>query len=197
MILFFNDEVYIIIIYNKHMVNTGSYRKTYQTCFNKKCCKKAEYRAPKSRSNLNDYHWFCLEHIREYNKSWNYYEGMSENEIEFEIRSSTTWERPTWPINGNSNINFDNLNLDFDASIIENKTLNLSNTINFKQNELQAFKKLEINPTIDINLIKSSYKKLVKKFHPDNNNGKKVFEEKLKSIIEAYTLLKNMLNNSI
>jgi len=179
------------------MVNTGSYRKTYQTCFNKKCCKKAEYRAPKSRSNLNDYHWFCLEHIREYNKSWNYYEGMSENEIEFEIRSSTTWERPTWPINGNSNINFDNLNLDFDASIIENKTLNLSNTINFKQNELQAFKKLEINPTIDINLIKSSYKKLVKKFHPDNNNGKKVFEEKLKSIIEAYTLLKNMLNNSI
>ena len=179
------------------MVNTGSYKKIYQTCFNKKCFKKAEYRAPKSRSNLNDYHWFCLEHIREYNKSWNYYEGMSENEIEFEIRSSTTWERPTWPINGKSNINFDNLNLDFDASIIVNKTLNSSDTINFKQNELQAFKKLEINPTIDINLIKSSYKKLVKKFHPDNNNGKKVFEEKLKSIIEAYTLLKNMLNNSI
>ena len=122
------------------MVNTGSYRKTYQTCFNKKCCKKAEYRAPKSRSNLNDYHWFCLEHIREYNKSWNYYEGMSENEIEIEIRSSTTWERPTWPINGNSNINFDNLNLDFDASISCNTKQQKFDKVAFFRVNLQSRK---------------------------------------------------------
>ena len=179
------------------MVNKGSHRKVHQTCFNQNCFKKGEYKAPKSRSKLNDYNWFCLEHIKEYNKSWNYYEGMSENEIEIEIRSSTTWERPTWPINGKNKIALENINLHFGPSIIENKPLNSYNKYNFKQKELQAFKKLEINPTIDIDLIKTSYKKLVKKFHPDNNNGKKAFEEKLKSIIEAYTVLKNMFNNSI
>ena len=46
------------------------------------CEAQGEFRAPRSRSKLNDYLWFCLPHVREYNASWDYYKGMSPQEIE-------------------------------------------------------------------------------------------------------------------
>ena len=62
------------------------------------CSAAGEYRAPKGRERLNEYFWFCLEHVREYNKAWDYYAGMSEREIERHVRSDVTWQRPTWPM---------------------------------------------------------------------------------------------------
>ena len=44
------------------------------------------YPAPKSRDELRDYIWFCLDHIRAYNKSWNYYDGLQGAALEAEIR---------------------------------------------------------------------------------------------------------------
>ena len=166
---------------------------TNKVCFNNSCFKKGKYRAPKSRTNLNHYVWFCLEHIREYNKSWNYYEGMNEQQIEIDIRATTTWERPTWPINGKNPKDLGYFNIRFETSFISENYLNVPQNNNFKQKEIKAFKKLEINPTVDIDLIKTAYKKLVKRFHPDNNGGEKIYEEKLRSIIEAYSLLKKVL----
>ena len=52
-----------------------------QLCDHVNCNKVAEHRAPKSRENLREYYWFCLEHVREYNKSWNYFEDMSEEQL--------------------------------------------------------------------------------------------------------------------
>ena len=46
------------------------------------CGAQGEYRAPKSRQNLHEYWWFCLEHVRAYNSSWDYYKGMSPAEFE-------------------------------------------------------------------------------------------------------------------
>ncbi len=60
------------------------------------CSEGAEHRAPKSPGRLNDYFWFCLEHGRAYNKSWNYYADMSDVQVEDAMRRATTWERPSW-----------------------------------------------------------------------------------------------------
>src|SRR5882762_10875395 len=57
-----------------------------------------DFRAPRSRLELDRYYWFCLEHVRAYNVAWNYYAGMSEPEIEAEIRRDTVWQRPTWKL---------------------------------------------------------------------------------------------------
>ncbi|MEB3701565.1 DnaJ domain-containing protein [Candidatus Bealeia paramacronuclearis] len=46
------------------------------------CEQEGEYRAPKSPHNLREYYWFCLEHIRDYNKSWDYYKDMPPEEID-------------------------------------------------------------------------------------------------------------------
>ena len=62
------------------------------------CGALGDYRAPKSRNALNDYWWFCLEHVRAYNASWDFYKGMSPVEIEAATRADTAWQRPTWPL---------------------------------------------------------------------------------------------------
>ena len=67
-------------------------------CDHPDCLQQGEFRAPKSRSKLNDFYWFCLDHVREYNKTWNYYAGMSPEEVERETRSDAGWGRPTWPL---------------------------------------------------------------------------------------------------
>ena len=56
-------------------------KKHYKICDSPKCKEKGEYRAPKSRVMLNEYFYFCLDHIKEYNKSWDFYKGMSVEQI--------------------------------------------------------------------------------------------------------------------
>ena len=69
-------------------------------CDHPGCVAAGEFRAPKSRSTLDEFFWFCTDHVRDYNKSWNYCAGMSAAEIEAEIRRDTVWRRPTWPLGG-------------------------------------------------------------------------------------------------
>ena len=57
-----------------------------------------EFRAPRSRIELDHYFWFCIDHVRAYNAAWNYYAGMSEGDIEQEIRRDTVWHRPSWKL---------------------------------------------------------------------------------------------------
>src|SRR5258708_30786797 len=61
-----------------------------------------EYRAPRARDRLNEHRWFCLEHVREYNKKWDYFAGLDAEAIEAHIRADTTWRRPVWPLGGRS-----------------------------------------------------------------------------------------------
>ena len=65
-------------------------------CEHSECDEIGEFRAPKSRSDIRCYLWFCLAHVREYNRAWNYFQGMSQDEIEAYQHSSNTWHRPTW-----------------------------------------------------------------------------------------------------
>ena len=62
------------------------------------CPNQGEFRAPKSRSALREFHWFCLEHVRAYNASWDFYKDMSPDEIEANLRADSAWQRPTWPL---------------------------------------------------------------------------------------------------
>src|SRR5579884_3167615 len=69
-----------------------------RSCDHPGCEAGGDFRAPRSRLELNHYFWFCLEHVRAYNLAWNYYAGMSQAEIEAEIRQDTVWQRPTWKL---------------------------------------------------------------------------------------------------
>ena len=75
-------------------------RPDLRRCDHPDCAGAGEYRAPKGRERLQEYFWFCLDHVRQYNLSWNYFEGMNEREIEYIRRRDTIWERPTWRLGG-------------------------------------------------------------------------------------------------
>ena len=76
--------------------NIKESQKNHKKCDYPGCEEHGEYKAPKSNLNLNEYYWFCLKHVTSYNKSWNYYEGMSEVEAELDRRSGQYGDRPTW-----------------------------------------------------------------------------------------------------
>ena len=173
-------------------------------CDNASCKDKGEYKAPKSRSNLNQYYFFCLKHIQEYNKSWDFYRGLSIDQIESSMRKDTVWDRPSWPLKGKPNNITEKLNdfLTSDSSLFEkekgsrdylkNKLIN-ENLSNIESKSLEV---LELKMPISVDEIKKKYKKLVKIFHPDVNANNKESEKKFKEITEAYKiLLKKFLKN--
>jgi len=177
--------------------NNLSWEKThYKKCDSPKCNEKGEYRAPKSRINLNEYFYFCLDHIKEYNKSWDFYKGMSVEQIENSMRNDTFWDRPSWPLKNSFKNIFDEFN-EYVEDFVKNDDDKINDTF-FKNKlldeslsleEAKALKELDLKMPISLEKIKKNYKKLVKIFHPDVNGNNKDAEEKFKQINESYKLL--------
>ncbi len=69
-----------------------------RTCDHPGCVETGAHRAPKSSGNLRDFYWFCLPHVQEYNKGWNFYEGFSVDDMEDARRQDMVGWRPTWPL---------------------------------------------------------------------------------------------------
>ncbi|MCX8506165.1 MAG: molecular chaperone DnaJ [Alphaproteobacteria bacterium] len=65
-------------------------------CDHPECGEEGKFPAPQSRQRLREYYWFCLDHVRDYNRKWDYYAGMKPEEIELELISDITWNRPSW-----------------------------------------------------------------------------------------------------
>ena len=184
--------------------NHLSWEKNFiKNCDKDDCHQKGEYRAPKSRLTLNEYYYFCLEHVKEYNKSWDFYKGLSVNQIENSMREDTIWNRPSWPLKGNPNKIFEQINNLFNDEFNELNQKNNADSY-FKNKLIDEKLTKEENTALDIlNLkfpltlekIKKNYKKLVKIFHPDVNGNNKNAEEKFKEINKSYKILLQKFKN--
>ena len=64
-------------------------------CDWKNCKEIGSYKAPIERDNSKKFRLLCLEHIKIFNKNWNYFENMNDQEIEFFIKSDLTWHKST------------------------------------------------------------------------------------------------------
>ncbi len=159
-------------------------------CDHPDCYEDGEFRAPKSRDNLNDYHWFCLDHVRAYNKSWNYCQGMSEDEIESEIRRSTVWDRPTWPPGAAVRMEERLRHTIYDSSGFYGYEPHESAQPRRHTPESKALETLGLAESANFTVVKAKYRELVKKHHPDRNGGDRSAEERFKSISQAFHVLK-------
>jgi hypothetical protein len=156
-----------------------------------------EHRAPRSRDDLNNFRWFCMDHIRQYNKSWNYYEGMSDKQVEADLRDDTSWNRPSWPFAGMEKpLNFKSSNPgmdDFSGAFSQSGDPEPDSPSHPRHEpdsrEAEAMAMLDLTPPITMDQIKRRYKELVKRHHPDANGGDKAAEEKFKQISLAYATL--------
>lgn len=174
---------------------TGSQDVRIRPCDSPGCAGEGAYRAPKSARQLHEYHWFCLDHVREYNRSWNYCANFSEAEIEAMIRRDTTWERPTRPM-GAWAIHEARLRAAASAfSEGDEGTAGQGWTSRPKAKEPEtpeaaALRLFGLTPPVDYPTIRARYIELVKLHHPDTNGGSKESEERLKSINQALHILK-------
>ena len=128
--------------------NTLSWEKTFfRKCDKNDCKNEGKFKAPKSRVLLNQYYYFCLEHIKEYNKSWDFYKGLSVNQIENSMREDIIWNRPSWPLKGNHHKVMDQINNFFNEEM---------NDLNPNERENNYFS----NKLVDENLTKEESKAL-------------------------------------
>ena len=162
-------------------------------CDWKNCSRTGDYKAPIEKDNSKMYRWLCLDHIKEFNKSWDYFQGMSDDQVLNFIKSDMTWHKPTQSFASSDNffnILWNNTLNDENIFFQKNSFKKNSKIKNFNNKDIQAFKIMELEIGIKWAKIQNKFKKLVKKYHPDMNAGNKKFEEKLKIITLAYTQLK-------
>ncbi|MBS0241808.1 MAG: DnaJ domain-containing protein [Proteobacteria bacterium] len=170
------------------------------------CKQPGTHRAPRGRGQEGFYR-FCIDHVRQFNASYNYFDGMSNSEVEDFQKASTTGHRPTWRLGGG------------DPGIRASDTLDPSQRYAkfarqrrgdahrlfegtegagpaaekkrpLKALERKALNTLHLPETARKDDIKTRFKELVKRHHPDANGGDRGSEEKLREIIQAYNYLK-------
>ncbi len=156
-------------------------------CDHSGCASVGEFRAPRSRT-LSNYYWFCLEHVRAYNAAWNYYAGMSEAQIEQEVRQDIVGRRPTWRLGARiaGRYDFRDFGL-FDFADAGERAKPKSRLQTPQEKALTIF---DLALPLTFAALKARYKELVKRHHPDANGGDKEAEERFKVINQAYSTLK-------
>ena len=165
-------------------------------CEHPGCSAHAAHRAPKARDALNEFRWFCLPHVREYNASWNYFAGMSADEVERHTRADTTWQRPTWRLGEfGPGMKADGIKdpfgvfRDAQAEVRSQSAPKPPPVRPIGNVERKSLVVMDLDPPVTLKELKMRYKELVKRFHPDVNQGDKDAEERLKEVIQAYNHL--------
>jgi DnaJ-domain-containing protein 1 len=170
-------------------------------CATEGCENLGEYRAPKDRS-LSDYHLLCLDHVRAYNAQWNFHAGLSTEEMEMEIRSAATWDRPTWKL-GSLGAKLSRAHIHDPFGFAEGTAFD-QHAKDKREEKAQAahpgaappaarakaLKIFDMTAPTTLDALRLRYKALVKKHHPDANGGSAEAETRMKVINEAYQTLR-------
>ncbi len=172
------------------------------------CKEPATHRAPKGRLRASEYWQFCLEHVREYNNSYNFFAGMSDDAIAKYQKEAITGHRPTWkmgslggkPAAKRSRGQFREADRPADDPFSlfgETGTRRAGHAraapegrkiFNAQRRALDA---LGLEADAERADIKMRFKTLVKRHHPDANGGDRGSEARLREIIQAYNYLKS------
>jgi len=179
---------------------TGEQATIQRECDVTGCKEPGDYRAPKGRGKEGEYHNFCLEHVRDYNKSYNFFAGMTDDDVIAYQRDAIIGHRPTRPIGvrgAGSRVRRDNAAYsgfyddpfglfggDGERHAPEPERRRIS------QAERDAFEIMGLEPDASKEAVKARYKTLVKRHHPDANQGDRSSEARLRSVINAYNVLR-------
>ena len=163
------------------------------------CRGDATHRAPKGRLREGEYWRFCLHHVREYNQSYNFFAGMSEDAIARYQKEAITGHRPTWKIGVNGkNAGTQNGHWQFFADDpfgllgAWRSTPSAPEGRLVRNAERKALDALGLESSASRAEIKARFKLLVKRHHPDANGGDRSSEDRLREIIQAYNYLKSV-----
>jgi hypothetical protein len=155
-----------------------------------------EYKAPVQPGNFDgpgDYQLLCLDHVRQHNSKYNYFEGMSADEISEAQGPLAGWERPSRRfahVGGDPTPAWADFADPLDAIAANFRRADRGPPHRFTPNERRALGVLGLAEDAELHAVRKSYSKLVRRFHPDRNGGDRSYEKKLGEVIEAWQTLK-------
>jgi curved DNA-binding protein CbpA len=166
------------------------------------CSVAGAFRAPQGRDREGQFFCFCLEHVREYNASYNYFNGMSADDVAVYQRDALTGHRPTWAMGSNRTAKgfreeggdggtSDPLGM-FRARPHAARRSDEAPAPRVGVAALRALDQLGLDETAGAPTVKARYKDLVKRLHPDANGGDRSNEDRLREIIRAYNYLRSI-----
>ncbi|MEM8979280.1 MAG: DnaJ domain-containing protein [Pseudomonadota bacterium] len=176
---------------------SGASETSKRICDKPGCQKPGLYRAPKSPDVLDDYYWFCKDHIREYNLKWNFFDGSTDEELADQIDKDRVWERETKPFARSdeqrawARLGVDDPHQVLGANATRNPGRSVTGTRKLPPTERRAIDILEAKDHWTKAEIRKSYKSLIKILHPDLNGGDRSDEEKLQEVVWAWDQIKD------
>lgn len=170
------------------------------TCEWHGCKEKGTHRAPKGRNRENEYWRFCLDHVREYNQSYNFFAGMSDAAVMSYQKDALTGHRPTWKMGtGKGTVKPDASTFatggdpfGLFSEGLRAEQQQRAETRPVRNAERKALDTLGLEVGATAPQVKSRFKELVKRHHPDANGGDRSTEDRLVEIIQAYNYLKSV-----
>ena len=185
---------------------TGGSETSVQGCQHEGCQEAGKFRAPKSPDVLDEFYWFCKEHVREYNLKWNFFKNHNSEEFEKHIKDDAVWSRKTNPFAKNKDKvhtegkSWARLGFNDPHSILSQKgtfeTQNSDKRYNRRLplSERKALEILDAKDTMTKEEIRKVYKALVKDLHPDMNGGRRDDEERLAEVVWAWEQIRSSLS---
>lgn len=177
------------------------------------CTNKGTHRAPKGRENAREYWQFCLDHVREYNQSYNFFSGMNAEAVARYQKDALTGHRPTWKMGANTGGKGGAGSAEGDLGGAADP-FSVFAEINGRGSwrpgpqaapkaearkvfnaERKALQVMGLGPDATLEDVKVKYKALVKQHHPDANGGDRSTEDRLIEIIKAYNYLKTVVRS--
>ena len=170
------------------------------------CAQSATHRAPKGRNREREYWRFCLDHVREYNHSYNFFAGMSDDAVVKYQKDALTGHRPTWKMGAVGGKRVRRAARDFRDGFPGDDPFSLFGESGARTTghaktasegrkifnaQRRALEALGLEDDASRADIKSKFKTLVKRHHPDANGGDRGSEARLREIIQAYNYLKS------
>ena len=176
---------------------TGASETSTRVCDFPGCQEAGKYRAPKAPDVLDEYYWFCQQHVREYNQKWSFFDGTTEAEVNAQRSKDKVWERETKPMGDPEARAWARLGIEDPHQVLgANGTKNPgrgSGSVGRRlpPTERRAIEILEVKDNATKTEIRNAYKALIKVLHPDMNGGDRSQEEQLQLVVWAWEQVKD------
>ena len=163
------------------------------------CCAPGVHRAPRGRDQEGQYYHFCVDHVRLYNKSYNYFSGLNDTDIQRYLKDALTGHRPTWtmgaskaegPMPAGGKARRWSARMPGSFRVFGDEKPAAEPRRRPRTLEAKALQTLDLPENAAGETIRMRYKALVKQYHPDANGGDRGSEDRLREVIQAYKLLK-------
>lgn len=189
----------------------GRMRGSVRPCGHEGCGERGEFRAPNpygrapGSNGPGDYQWLCLDHVREFNTGYDWFDGMTAEQIAEAQSPLNVWPSETRAFRANGNVDspprwadfndpLEAISGRFKGRVEDTKPTVASNGRLLSGKDRKALSTLGLGGDADRKAVRSAYSRLVRKYHPDRNGGDRGHEKALQDVIAAYTHLKSALS---